>query len=173
MEPVVSRTRTGAPRAVVFVYGTLKRGFANHERFCRGLLDAEEATARGRLYDLPAGYPALAVPKEDVRTTGTADYLTDATTQTRLEDEQLMEPLEPGNGWDRIHGELFTFGDPADRFPALDALEGFDPRGFSLYRRVLVPVRPVEGERSIPAWAYAVDEPSGVYLPRGRWPAAC
>ena len=33
---------------------------------------------RGRLYDLPFGFPALVVPQEDVRVTGTAEYLADA-----------------------------------------------------------------------------------------------
>jgi gamma-glutamylcyclotransferase (GGCT)/AIG2-like uncharacterized protein YtfP len=55
----------------IFVYGTLKRGQRNHERFCRGALAAREASVRGRLYDLPYGYPALVVPKGDVQATGT------------------------------------------------------------------------------------------------------
>ncbi|MDQ3638066.1 MAG: gamma-glutamylcyclotransferase, partial [Actinomycetota bacterium] len=65
----------------VFVYGTLKRGQRNHERFCRGVLAVREATVRGRLYDLPFGFPALVVPKEDVWATGTADYRADVEAQ--------------------------------------------------------------------------------------------
>ncbi|MCA1848734.1 MAG: gamma-glutamylcyclotransferase, partial [Actinobacteria bacterium] len=65
----------------MFFYGTLKRGHANHDLFCRGYLRVEEATVRGRLYDLPSGYPALVVPEEDVHATGTADPLEDASEQ--------------------------------------------------------------------------------------------
>ena len=44
----------------VFVYGTLKPGFRNHERWAAPhLLACEPATARGDLYDLPAGYPGV------------------------------------------------------------------------------------------------------------------
>lgn len=160
-------------RIGLFVYGTLKRGFTNHDRFCCDLLGAEEATVRGRLYDLPVGYPALTVPEEDIRATGTTDYPSDAATRPRLEPARSVGAIEPGEGWDRVHGELFTFDDPESRFPALDALEGFVPDGSSFYRRVLLPVRSLESEKVTPAWAYVVDEPSGIHLPGGRWPAAC
>ena len=69
---------TKPPRLTLFVCGTLKRGHSNHDHFCRGVLDVKEATARGRLYDLPFGFPALVVPKEDVRAEGTSDYPADA-----------------------------------------------------------------------------------------------
>ena len=49
----------------MFFYGTLKRGHANHDLYCRGYLHALEATVRGRLYHLPSGYPALVVPEDD------------------------------------------------------------------------------------------------------------
>ncbi|MBW1987856.1 MAG: gamma-glutamylcyclotransferase, partial [Deltaproteobacteria bacterium] len=47
------------PETTLFVYGTLKRGCWNHERFCRGVLSVEEAVVRGRLYELPSGIPVL------------------------------------------------------------------------------------------------------------------
>ena len=43
----------------VFVYGTLLRGGANHTRFCADALTIGPATTAGRLYDLPAGIPAM------------------------------------------------------------------------------------------------------------------
>jgi gamma-glutamylcyclotransferase (GGCT)/AIG2-like uncharacterized protein YtfP len=44
----------------VFVYGTLKPGESNYERFCAGkVLQAQRAIARGHLYALPIGYPAM------------------------------------------------------------------------------------------------------------------
>ena len=47
----------------LFVYGTLKRGYWNHERFCRGVLSVEEAVVWGRLYELPSGIPVLRCPR--------------------------------------------------------------------------------------------------------------
>lgn len=67
-----------------FVYGTLKRGFWNHDRFCRNAIDIRPATTWSRLYQLPAGYPALEVPESAILAHGTADPLADAATQARL-----------------------------------------------------------------------------------------
>ena len=47
-----------APRHV-FVYGTLTRVGWNRDRFCADALSVEPATARGTLYLLPAGFPAM------------------------------------------------------------------------------------------------------------------
>ena len=44
---------------LVFAYGTLLRGHSNHERFCSDALTIEPASTAGRLYDLPAGFPAM------------------------------------------------------------------------------------------------------------------
>ena len=153
------------PLLTMFFYGTLKRGHANHERFCRGYLRVEEATVRGRLYDLHFGYPALVVDERDVRAVGTTDPLRDASEQRSSALVEMGPPDGP-----RVSGELFTFDDPEERLPALDLLEGFDPADASSpYRRVLVPVETTD----VPllAWAYVVERSSGVYLPGGRWPA--
>jgi gamma-glutamylcyclotransferase (GGCT)/AIG2-like uncharacterized protein YtfP len=149
----------------MFFYGTLKRGHANHDLYCRGYLCAEEATVRGRLYDLPSGYPALVVPEEDVRAIGTADPQGDASEQQRqLDREKAYRP-----DGTLISGELLTFDDPGDRLPALDRLEGFDPARPSLYRRVLIPAETSGGE-GVLAWAYVIEGSSGTYLPGGSWP---
>ena len=148
----------------VFVYGTLKRGHTNHDRFCRGHLRAEDATARGRLYDLPAGYPALVVDEEDVRAVGTSDPRSDAAKGGSSGPARVLDGP-------RVSGELLAFDDPEERLPALDLLEGFDPeRDFSLYRRVLITVE-TSGGSAVLAWAYAVERPTGIHLPSGRWPA--
>ena len=159
---------TAPARLRLFVYGTLKRGHINHERFCAGLLEAREATARGRLYALPFGFPALVVPKEDVQAAGTADYLADARATGR---QPGVGPTQALAGWGEIHGELLTFDDPEERLPAIDGLEGYRPGEPGLYRRVLIPVVPLGAEPGVLAWAYAVESASGVYLPGGRWPA--
>lgn len=44
----------------VFVYGTLKPGESNYLRYCEGkVVDACPAIARGQLFALPVGYPAM------------------------------------------------------------------------------------------------------------------
>jgi gamma-glutamylcyclotransferase (GGCT)/AIG2-like uncharacterized protein YtfP len=44
----------------VFVYGTLKPGECNYLRYCEGkVVDACPAIARGQLFVLSAGYPAM------------------------------------------------------------------------------------------------------------------
>jgi gamma-glutamylcyclotransferase (GGCT)/AIG2-like uncharacterized protein YtfP len=151
----------------VFVYGTLKRGQRNHERFCRGALAAREASVRGRLYYLPYGYPALVVPKVDVQATGTVKYLSDASTRSRAH----AAPQELSPDWDTVYGELLTFDDPEKHLPDLDALEGFHPSDGGFYVRVLVPTTLAEAGTTVLAWTYAVDFTSGTYLPEGRWPA--
>ena len=55
-----------------------------------------------------------------------------------------------------VYGELLTFDDPETRLPAIDHLEGFDPCGRSLYRRVLVPA--FTGGTVVPVWVYVGDE---------------
>ena len=158
----------------LFVYGTLKRGYGNHEHFCRGALEIREAQVRGRLYDGP-GFPVLEVPGEDVLACGTADPLADVGTQTRLSDGVGKYPRPvPGGAetgdWGTVYGELFTFDDPKTRLPAIDRLEGFRPNGLSLYRRVLV-VAMVCGGREL-AWAYTLESTDFQHrrIRSGRWP---
>ena len=44
----------------VFVYGTLKPGEANYQRYCAlQVVDAKKAYAFGKLFALPMGYPAM------------------------------------------------------------------------------------------------------------------
>lgn len=137
-----------------FVYGTLKRGFWNHDRFCRNAIDIQPATTWGRLYQLPAGYPALEVPESAILAHGTADPLADAATQARL--AATLPPhtanRPPSGDWDLIHGELVTFPDPARDHPPIDRLEGFRFGQDSLYERVLV--RAQTPEQTIIAWLY-------------------
>jgi gamma-glutamylcyclotransferase (GGCT)/AIG2-like uncharacterized protein YtfP len=148
-------------KTTLFVYGTLKRGFWNHDRFCRGVLDVREAEVRGRLYEMHSGIPVLQVPDGDVLAHGTTDPLADVATQAR-HSEQLASYPEPAlhcattGDWGRVYGELLTFDDPETRLPPIDRLEGFRPGGSSLYKRVLVPVRTNEAE--LPAWLYVAGQ---------------
>lgn len=153
-----NRNDSPGPVIALFVYGTLKSGFPNHDRFCRNAIDIQPATVWGRLYDLGA-YPALEVPAESILAHGTADPLADAATQARF-DAEMAQYLDirakalTRRGWRLVQGELMTFNDPEERLPPLDRLEGFHPGGRSLYERVLVPVS-TNGTRILPAWGYA------------------
>jgi gamma-glutamylcyclotransferase (GGCT)/AIG2-like uncharacterized protein YtfP len=48
----------------VFVYGTLKPGEINFQRYCQGkIIESQAAIAQGQLYRLPFGYPAMTFGK--------------------------------------------------------------------------------------------------------------
>ncbi len=104
------------------------------------------------------------VPEEDVRATGTAHPSRDVSDQWSLNRAGVGRLGGP-----RVSGELFAFDDPEERLPVLDRLEGFDPGGPSLYRRVLIPVETSDGG-AVLAWVYVIERSSGTYLPGGRWP---
>ena len=70
-------TRTSPAPYRVFVYGTLKRGFSNHEYFCRGVTAIDEAVICGRLYALNAQIPTLAIPEASVLARGSLAYAED------------------------------------------------------------------------------------------------
>lgn len=145
----------------LFVYGTLKRGYSNHDGYCRGVLAIEAALVRGCMYIRPDRIPFLEVPDRDILAIGTADPRSDAAAHRRLardiESGKLAESPPGPQVSDRgvVRGELLVFDDPETRLPAIDRLEGFRPGGRSLYRRVLVPVR-VKDSFTV-AWTYAVE----------------
>jgi len=159
----------------VLVYGTLKRGMWNHERFCAGAISIEEAVVRGRLYEMDCGLPVLQVPEADILAHGTADPCADVAAQARFEAElaQYPAPRAKGRtrrGWWLVRGELMTFDDPEERLPRLDRLEGCRPGAQSLYTRLLVPVF-VVGKQKV-AWVYvSAIEPCKVRMrPIASWP---
>jgi gamma-glutamylcyclotransferase (GGCT)/AIG2-like uncharacterized protein YtfP len=52
----------------VFVYGTLKPGECNYQRYCVGkVVEEKEAIAYGQLFDLSLGYPAMTVGESPVQ----------------------------------------------------------------------------------------------------------
>lgn len=140
--------------AKLLVYGTLKRGYWNHDRYCRNAIDIRPATTWGRLYALPAGYPALEIPEEHILAHGTAEPLTDAATQADFARKiaNMSTQSRPTGDWDLIHGEFITFADPARDLAPIDRLEGFQPSGFCMYRRVLTMIH--SDSFIYPAWIY-------------------
>lgn len=149
----------------LFVYGTLKRGYWNHQRFCVQARSIEPAVVWGRLYHLHAGFPALEVPERLILSRGTADPLADARRQQEIDTPRFGRPT---GDWDLIHGELVTFTDPQRDLPPIDRLEGFWPGGHSMYQRVMVAV--LCGRTSIPAWTYWMPRvENGTRLDSGVW----
>jgi len=135
----------------IFVYGTLKRGFWNHKRFCRNAVNIRPAIIWGRLYHLPAGFPGLKVPQSSILAKGSKDLTTDAKTQN-----SIILPRRalnsPAGDWDHIFGEIMTFNNPLIDIPPIDQLEGFNPYGMSMYQRIMVPAFSKDSNYSV--WTY-------------------
>ena len=95
-------------RMKVFVYGTLKPGKCNYQRYCQGkVVDACPAIASGKLFALPAGYPAMTAGVGDVYgfvlTFSSKAVLGDL---DRLEDYNSLRPPEE-NEYQRQEIEVF------------------------------------------------------------------
>ena len=147
---MIRHSFSDAPRLFrLFVYGTLKRGYWNHETYCGSAVSVEEATVRGRLHGLPSGIPVLEVPDEDILAVGTDDPVADARMQ-----ESIIVPDASHDqpGWHTIHGEIITFSNPGLCVPPIDRLESFRPNRFSLYVRVLLAVAVSSG--LVASWCY-------------------
>lgn len=98
---------SGAVR--VFVYGTLKPGEANYQRYCAGkLVNVQRAIALGKLFALPLGYPAMTVGDTPVQ--GYLLYFADAENLTeldQLEDYQTTRQKSE-NLYNREQIEIFN-----------------------------------------------------------------
>jgi len=154
----------------LFVYGTLKRGGRHHARLCAGAHAVEPATVWGRLYHLPAGFPALVFPRSRVLAHGSADPVADARRQS---DCGHLAGSRPIGDWDRVQGEILSFADPAAVLPPIDTLEAYRPGGHSLFQRVLVTAR--AGSTDCPVWLYCATRTlrgrrivTGTWVPEGR-----
>ncbi|MEO1209571.1 MAG: gamma-glutamylcyclotransferase [Cyanobacteria bacterium J06638_20] len=87
----------------VFVYGTLKPGEINYQRFCEGKVHrAIAAIAQGNLYALPAGYPAVTPGTGDVY--GYVLEFDNPTLLNKLDELEDYEPQRPAeaNDYNRI-----------------------------------------------------------------------
>lgn len=134
----------------LFVYGTLKQGFSNHDRHCKTAVKIQKAYTWGRVYELDAGYPALEVSETMIQAYGTSDFKLDAVNRgKRLHFEQ------PSGDWDMVEGELMYFSQPDIEIPPLDYLEHFNPDGeCNLYHRVMLTFKTEDG--LVNAWTYVI-----------------
>ncbi len=142
----------------IFVYGTLKKGFSNHESYCKGVLRIVPATLRGRLYKLLPDIPVMIVPDSVILASGSADIGEDM--RLLAQSGRASRAEAPGNeisgsdgNWNTINGEILFFGDPEKRLPLVDSLEEFRPGEASTYLRVLLEVLPVDGP-PLTVWTY-------------------
>lgn len=74
----------------VFVYGTLKPGECNYQRYCTGVVEEKCAIALGQLFSLPFGYPAMTSGNSPVH--GFLLSFTDARILAQLD---LLEDYDP------------------------------------------------------------------------------
>ncbi|MDR3683392.1 MAG: gamma-glutamylcyclotransferase [Geothrix sp.] len=133
----------------LFVYGTLREGGSHHAWLRRTHPEGlTRAWVAGRLFHLPAGYPAL-VPEAE------------------------PEAPPPGPGW--VAGEFVGYEDEADLESALadlDPLEGVEE---GLFTREVRPVH-LEGGQRYQAWVYVFHverlprlQREAVEVPGGDW----
>lgn len=149
----------------IFVYGTLKRGYRYHQRYCAKAESVEPASVWGKLYHLSVGYPALIVPENQILAHGTNDILADSETVNRFLE---LDFKHPGGDWDLIEGEIVTFTDPLRDLPPIEKLEGFRPGRYSEYLRVMVAAK--SSENVLPVWLYDGTSLASQGLRRTSWP---
>ena len=141
----------------LFVYGTLKSGFCNHERYCANVSQISPAWLCGKLFKLTTQIPMMTIPAGNILARGTENPAKDIETQEYFESllrNGRSKGYAPGavpHG--RVQGQLLTFGDPLSRLPFIDSLEEFNPGKQSTYARVLVHAN-LSGDRQTCAWTY-------------------
>jgi gamma-glutamylcyclotransferase (GGCT)/AIG2-like uncharacterized protein YtfP len=146
----------------LFVYGTLKRGSAAHDRWCSGA-ERSAASCRGRLFVHDEGYPVLVLDPRDILAVGTSDASHDAALARRMQEPGprssvaaqaapvlRREDAAPGD----VGGELLRFGLTALPLGEIDDYEGFVPGKASLFVRVLTRVVPRAAGAPVCAWTY-------------------
>jgi gamma-glutamylcyclotransferase (GGCT)/AIG2-like uncharacterized protein YtfP len=125
----------------VFVYGTLKPGEVNYQRYCAGrTIEEKSAIAWGQLFDLPCGYPAMILGNQQVY-----GFLLTFTDTTVLEDLDRLEDYNPH----RL---------PEQNEYNRQQIEVFDGAGKSLGNAWAYFMTPQQIQRA-----------NGIFLPQGWW----
>jgi gamma-glutamylcyclotransferase (GGCT)/AIG2-like uncharacterized protein YtfP len=101
----------------LFVYGTLKPGEVNYQKYCAGqVIAAKRAMVLGKLFALPMGYPAMTSGDEQVQ-----GYLLDFAKSeilTALDDLEDYQPSRP----------------ESENLYNRQSMEVYEPKGVSLGR---------------------------------------
>lgn len=132
-----------APHAI-FVYGTLMPGHVAYELVARWVRAARPATARGRLYHLPAGYPAFVADPEGAAVHG-----------------QVLS-LAPDMPWGPL--DAYEDHDPADPAGSLYRREVLGVDGAGEVTHAWVYFLGLDREADLRA-------EGAIWLPEGRWTA--
>ncbi|BDI14745.1 gamma-glutamylcyclotransferase [Nostoc cf. commune SO-36] len=75
----------------VFVYGTLKPGETNYQRYCAGkVVDVKRVFVQGKLFALPMGYPAMTLGDSQVH-----GYLLSFSDPRILNELDVLEDYQP------------------------------------------------------------------------------
>jgi gamma-glutamylcyclotransferase (GGCT)/AIG2-like uncharacterized protein YtfP len=133
----------------VFVYGTLQPGERGYQLCAKQAISVDPAIARGQLYHLPLGYPALAIAGNDL-VYGYRLSFADASILQLLDDYERHAP------------ELFAQSLPGEY---LDENQ---------YTRQEIATFDFDQTTSITAWSYVmttrqIQRLGGTLVPEGRW----
>lgn len=93
----------------VFVYGTLKPGECNYDRYCAGrVVEVQAAIVYGQLFDLPLGYPAMTPGTLPVY--GVLLSFVDPAILRELDDLEDYDPHRPtdANEYVRVQTQVFS-----------------------------------------------------------------
>jgi gamma-glutamylcyclotransferase (GGCT)/AIG2-like uncharacterized protein YtfP len=92
----------------VFVYGTLKPGECNYDRYCAAsVVEVREAMVYGQLFDLPFGYPAMTLGNSPVY--GFVLSFAERTVLKQLDELEDYAPDRPADQNEYIRIETQTF----------------------------------------------------------------
>jgi len=136
-------------RLKVFVYGTLKPGELNYQRYCASkVIEVTRAIARGQLFSLPAGYPAMTLGNSWVQ----GFVLT-------LSDPKVLRELDNYEGYQE------------GRSHSISARESLDS---NLYERRVIETFNLNRQPLGSAWAYLMSPDKihrlgGTLLSHGQW----
>lgn len=92
----------------VFVYGTLKPGECNYDRYCAATaIEVKKAFAYGQLFDLPFGYPAMTPGNSPVY--GFVLSFVDRVVLEQLDELEDYDPNRLDDQNEYIRAEIETF----------------------------------------------------------------
>ncbi len=162
----------------LFVYGTLKQGFVNHERFFPGGAESRPACVPGVLFDTPWNHPVARIPSNCILAYGSSSVCADLAVQCQF--RSWVDPNAAVKSTDSpyfsgqiLQGEILILDDPDRDLPKLDAFEEYTPgSSSSRFQRILVWT--LWGDLWIAAWMYAggsiFENHKFQEIPTGSWP---
>lgn len=139
----------------LFVYGTLKPGFENHERLLKRAITTIPASCPGMLFDTPWKHPVARLSKDLILAYGQTDIGADRALQNHFQERGIL----PCQSWvpqaleGTIHGDILLLDEPGRDLPQLDQFEEYVPgASSSRFMRVLTWVS--LDDQWVTAWMY-------------------